>query len=91
MMSTPAVVTVDGLTKRFGPVDAVVGVSFEVGRGTVLGLLGPNGTGTSTLVRMATTLLSIDSGSACVGGFDVSSEAEAVRHLVGLAWPSGGR
>jgi ABC-2 type transport system ATP-binding protein len=73
------------LTKRFGKVDAVAGVSFEVGAGKVLGLLGPNGAGKTTLVKMVTTLVSIDSGSARVGGFDVSTEAGAVRQLIGLA------
>ncbi|MEZ5382022.1 MAG: ATP-binding cassette domain-containing protein [Microthrixaceae bacterium] len=84
-MSTPAAITADGLTKRFGGADAVVGVSFDVGEGEVLALLGPNGAGKTTLVRMVTTLLSIDNGSARVCGFDVSTEPEAVRQLIGLA------
>jgi ABC-2 type transport system ATP-binding protein len=84
-MSNSAVISADGLTKRFGEVDAVVGVSFDVGAGRVLGLLGPNGAGKTTVVKMLTTLLSIDRGSARVGGFDVSNEAGAVRQLIGLA------
>ncbi|MEZ5279028.1 MAG: ATP-binding cassette domain-containing protein [Acidimicrobiales bacterium] len=80
-----AVIEAEGLTKRFGEVDAVVGVSFQVGAGKVLGLLGPNGAGKTTLVKMVTTLLSIDSGTARVGGFDVSKQAGAVRQLIGLA------
>ena len=79
------VIEAEELTKRFGEVDAVVGVSFEVGAGKVLGLLGPNGAGKTTLVKMVTTLLSIDSGTARVGGFDVSNQAGAVRQLIGLA------
>ena len=55
------VIEAEGLTKRFGEVDAVAGVSFQVGAGKVLGLLGPNGAGKTTLVKMVTTLLSIDS------------------------------
>ena len=85
IMSTTAVIAADGLTKRFGEVDAVVGVSFEVAAGEVLGLLGTNGAGKTTLVKMVTTLLSIDSGSARVGGFDVSNDAGAVRQLIGVA------
>ena len=84
-MSTHSVIAAEGLTKRFGEVDAVVGVSFEVDKGQVLGLLGPNGAGKSTLVKMLTTLVSIDGGSARVGGFDVADEADVVRRLVGLA------
>lgn len=84
-MSTSAVITADGLTKRFGEVDAVVGVSFEVAAGDVLGLLGPNGAGKTTLVKMVTTLLPIDSGSAQVNGFDVATEAGAVRQSIGVA------
>ena len=66
------VIEAEGLSKRFGDVDAVDGVSFAVDAGRVLGLLGPNGAGKTTLVKMVTTLLSIDSGTARVGGFDVS-------------------
>ncbi|MEZ5219387.1 MAG: ATP-binding cassette domain-containing protein [Ilumatobacteraceae bacterium] len=60
-------------------------MSFEVGAGRVLGLLGPNGAGKTTLVKMVMTLLSIDSGTARVGGFDVSNQAGAVRQLIGRA------
>ncbi len=83
-MSNPVIEAV-GLSKRFGAVDAVDGVSFEVDAGKVLGLLGPNGAGKTTLVKMVTTLLPIDSGTARVGGFDVSSDAARVRRLIGLA------
>ncbi len=83
-MSNPVIEAVD-LSKRFGAVDAVDAVSFEVDAGKVLGLLGPNGAGKTTLVKMVTTLLPIDSGTARVGGFDVSSDAAHVRRLIGLA------
>jgi len=83
-MST-SVIEADGLSKRFGEVVAVDGVSFAVDAGKVLGLLGPNGAGKTTLVKMVTTLLSIDSGRARVGGFDVSFDAGQVRRLIGLA------
>ena len=51
------VVEVDGLVVRFGDVEAVAGVSFEVGAGEVFGLLGPNGAGKTTTIRVLTTLL----------------------------------
>jgi len=64
---------------------AVDSVSLTVGRGKVLGLLGPNGAGKTTVVKMLTTLTSIDSGSASVGGNDVANDAEEVRRVIGLA------
>ena len=60
-----------------GPVEAVRGVSIEVGRGEIFGFLGPNGAGKTTTLRMLTTLLPIDCGSAIVAGFDVARQPEA--------------
>jgi ABC-2 type transport system ATP-binding protein len=83
-MAEPAVVA-DGLVKRFGDVEAVKGVSFEVPEGEVLGVLGPNGAGKTTTVRMLTTLLRPDAGSARVLGVDVRNDAQRVRATIGLA------
>jgi len=68
-----------------GNVRALDGVSLEVEAGTVLGLLGPNGAGKTTVVRILSTILGPDSGHASVLGYDVVSEADAVRRTVGLA------
>lgn len=57
-------------------------------RGTVVGLLGPNGAGKTTLVRVLTTLLTPDSGRAIVEGYDVVKDADALRHVIGLAGQS---
>jgi ABC-2 type transport system ATP-binding protein len=89
MPATPApdndfAVRAAGLTKSFGETKAVVGVDFEVPRGTVTALLGPNGAGKTTTVRMLATLLSIDSGVATVGGVDVAKDPNGVRGLIGL-------
>jgi ABC-2 type transport system ATP-binding protein len=73
-----------GLTKSFGEVKAVVGIDIEVPRGTVTAILGPNGAGKTTAVRMLTTLLKIDSGSAEVGGVDVTKDPNAARLKIGL-------
>jgi len=81
---TPVVVVRD-LSKSFGDIQALNGVSFDVHAGTVVGLLGPNGAGKTTLVRILTTLLDADSGSAQVAGFDVRRDKTSVRPVVGLA------
>ncbi len=60
-------------------------VSLHVARGEVFGLLGPNGSGKTTMVRILSTILAPDSGSATVNGFDVVREADAVRRSIGLA------
>ena len=80
---SPAI-KVSNLTKHFGQVKALNGIDFEVEKGTVLGLLGPNGSGKTTTVRILATLLKPDSGSAKVGGFDVVSENDEVRSIIGL-------
>ena len=79
-----AAIEVSGLTKHFGQVKALNGINFEVQQGTVLGLLGPNGSGKTTTVRILATLLTPDSGFAKVGGFDVANDPEQVRSLIGL-------
>jgi ABC-2 type transport system ATP-binding protein len=75
----------EGLVKRYGTVEALQGVSFDVPTATVLGLLGPNGAGKTTAVRILTTLLRSDEGTATVLGIDVAAEPERVRSLIGLA------
>src|SRR3954454_11057226 len=76
-----------GLTKRFGPVAAVDGVSVEVARGEIVALLGPNGAGKSTTVDMLLGLTKPDAGTVAVGG---GSPREAVdRGLVGAMMQNG--
>ena len=66
-------------------VRALDGVSFSVAEGTVFGLLGPNGSGKTTAVRILTTILKADGGRARVLGNDVAKKASLVRSLIGLA------
>lgn len=73
-----------GLTKRFGSTQALAGIDLEVQEGRVLGVLGPNGAGKTTAVRILATLLTPDSGSARVAGFDVVKNAADVRRAIGL-------
>jgi daunorubicin resistance ABC transporter ATP-binding subunit len=76
------------LVKSYGGKRVVDGVSLAVPAGTVLGLLGPNGAGKTTVVRMLSTLLRPDGGHARVGGFDVATEADGVRRLIGVTGQS---
>ena len=76
-------ITIDGLTKRFGPFTAVNNISFSVGDGEVLGFLGPNGAGKSTTMKMLTGYLPITSGVAAVCGHDVVNQSLEARKKVG--------
>jgi ABC-2 type transport system ATP-binding protein len=93
-MKMDAVITVEKLAKSFrvrkATVEAVKGVSFEVGRGEIFGFLGPNGAGKTTTLRMLTTLMPIDSGTANVAGFDVAREPKEVRQRIGYVSQAGG-
>src|SRR5215218_856339 len=80
-----AAITVEGLRKRFGDVQALCGIDLSAPPGSVLGLLGPNGAGKTTAVRILTTLLPPDSGTALVAGLDVVKDAAALRARIGLA------
>jgi oleandomycin transport system ATP-binding protein len=79
-----SVIQVEGLGKTFGATRALDRVDLAVRRGTVLGLLGPNGSGKTTTVRVLATLQRPDSGHARVLGHDVVAEPEAVRCRIGL-------
>ncbi|MBV9291618.1 MAG: ATP-binding cassette domain-containing protein [Frankiales bacterium] len=81
----PAVV-VEGLTKRYGGLVAVDGVSFDVKTGENFGFLGPNGAGKSTTIKMLCTLVEPTSGSASVAGHDIIRERSAVRRDIGLVF-----
>jgi ABC-2 type transport system ATP-binding protein len=72
-----------GLTRRFGDLVAVDGITFAVEAGEVFGLLGPNGAGKTTVIKMLTTLLPPTSGTALVAGLDISQHADRVRRVIG--------
>src|SRR5262245_14508682 len=76
-------IEVDRLSKYFGPVLAVDGVSFTVDRGEVVGFLGPNGAGKSTTMRILTGYMPASSGIAKVAGFDVVDQSLEVRRRIG--------
>jgi ABC-2 type transport system ATP-binding protein len=79
-------IAVRHLVKRFGSVEAVKGIDFEVAVGEVFGFLGPNGAGKSTTINVLCTLLKPTAGSASVAGFDVVSERDDVRRHIGLVF-----
>ena len=74
---------VNNLVKDYGDFRAVDGLSFSLERGDVLGFLGPNGAGKTTTMRMLTTFLPPTSGTAQVGGFDILTDANKVRNVIG--------
>ena len=90
----PPAVEAHGLTKQYrgrgDTVDAVRGVDLRVEAGEIFGFLGPNGAGKSTTVRMLTTLMTITSGRATVGGVDVAAEPDAARRKIGVALQEAG-
>jgi ABC-2 type transport system ATP-binding protein len=77
-------ISCDHLTKRYGELTAVDGVSFELGRGEVCALLGPNGAGKSTLVKMLCGLIAPDAGSATVAGYPIAAETRELRRHIGV-------
>jgi len=83
-----ATIEVTDLTKSFGDLEAVRGVSFSVAAGETFGFLGPNGAGKSTTISMLCTLLHPTSGVAKVAGYDVASHQADVRKHLELA-PQG--
>ncbi|MQA26384.1 MAG: ATP-binding cassette domain-containing protein [Micromonosporaceae bacterium] len=72
------------VSKAFGDVKALDGVSLQVPKGTVTGLLGHNGAGKTTLVNLLTTVLPLDAGGATVAGHDVTTDGHEVRSRIGL-------
>ena len=77
---------VSDLRKRFGPILAVDGISFNAGQGEVVGFLGPNGAGKSTAMRMITCFLTPNGGTASICGYDIVREPiQARQHLGYLA------
>jgi len=86
-MANP-VLQVENLVKRYGDVEAVRGVSFNVEEGEVFGLLGPNGAGKTTTVEILEGLRDPDGGSVSVCGLDPQRESEALKHEIGAALQS---
>jgi len=76
-------IKVESLTKRYAGVQALHGISFEVGKGEIVGFLGPNGAGKSTTMRILSCFLPPTSGTATIAGFDVFRESTKARERIG--------
>ncbi|MDQ7843111.1 MAG: ABC transporter ATP-binding protein [Armatimonadota bacterium] len=85
-----AIVQVRGLAKRYGPLTAVAGVSFDVFRGEIFGILGPNGAGKTTTLEMIEGLRRPDAGTALVDGVEVGRDPRGVRERIGVQLQEAG-
>ncbi|PSL38309.1 ABC-2 type transport system ATP-binding protein [Labedella gwakjiensis] len=83
MIAEPAI-RVAGLRKSYGDQEVLRGVDIEVARGSIVALLGSNGAGKTTVVRILSTLLAHDGGSASVNGFDTATQPRDVRESISL-------
>ena len=81
---TVAAVSVRGLEKSYRDLHVLQGVDFDLRRGSVFALLGSNGSGKTTVVKILSTLLQADAGTATVAGFDVAAQAHRVRESISL-------
>ena len=83
-MTTDAAIRVKGLQKSYKDLHVLRGVDFDVATGSIFALLGSNGAGKTTIVRILSTLLKADAGTASVNGFDVATQAPDVRESISL-------
>src|SRR5438046_7901166 len=86
IVTTPAAIRAEGLTKRYGEVLAVDGRTLDIGTGQFLCLLGPNGSGKTTTIHMLATLIQPNAGSAEVAGFDIGRDAVKARQAIGIVF-----
>jgi len=84
MSKNEIAISVQGLKKSYKNVPVLTGVDFQVRTGSIFALLGSNGAGKTTIVKILTTLLKQDGGTAVVNGYDVASEPDSVRQAVTL-------
>jgi len=80
----PVLISIRQVTKKFGRITAVDGVTIDIYKDEIFGLVGPNGAGKSTLVSMLTTLTKPDSGEIVISGFSVLDEAPSIRKMIGF-------
>ncbi len=83
-MGAATAIHVQNLAKSYKKVEVLRGVDFDVARGSIFALLGANGAGKTTVVKILSTLLKADAGTASVNGFDVATQAAEVRESISL-------
>ncbi|GAB2559448.1 ATP-binding cassette domain-containing protein [Gracilibacillus alcaliphilus] len=81
---TEPVISVKNIKKNFGKKTVLDGLQFEVAKGSIFALLGENGAGKTTMVRILSTLIQADSGVATIGGYDTNRESASVKKLISL-------
>jgi ABC-2 type transport system ATP-binding protein len=77
-----AAIEVNNLVKKYGPLEALKGITFSVEEGEVFGLIGPNGAGKTTALRVLSTLLEVTSGNVTIYGFDLVKQSNEVRKII---------
>lgn len=80
------IITVSGLKKSFGAVQAVKGIDFSVEEGALFAFLGPNGAGKSTTIDILCTLCGYDAGQVAIAGFDLDRQADEIRGRIGVVF-----
>jgi len=85
-----AIITVEGLVKRYGDFTAVNGISFEVTEGEIFGLLGPNGAGKTTTLEIIETLRDKTAGKVSVNGLDLDRQAQEIKKIIGVQLQAAG-
>ncbi len=79
-----AIIELEGLSKRFGSLNALDGVNISIDEGESFALLGPNGAGKSTLVKILSTLIKPTSGTVRIAGYDLPQESRKVKKVIGV-------
>jgi ABC-2 type transport system ATP-binding protein len=89
-MTAKTIISVKGLTKKYGDFEAVKGISFDVMEGEIFGLLGPNGAGKSTTLEIVETLRDKTSGQVTVDGFDLDKAPGEIKKIIGVQLQTSG-
>ncbi|MCX8020430.1 MAG: ABC transporter ATP-binding protein [Chitinophagaceae bacterium] len=84
------IITVKELVKKYGELEAVKGISFEVREGEIFGLLGPNGAGKSTTLEIMETLRPKTSGKVFIAGYDLDTQPREIKKIIGVQLQSSG-
>lgn len=89
-MSNKAIISINGLSKTYGELQAVKNISFNVYEGEIFGLLGPNGAGKSTTLEILETLREKTSGQVTIGGFDLDKDPAEIKKIIGVQLQTSG-